>query len=391
MTLYRRRFDRVFKENAVKLSYEKSCQKDFAAELGIWPSILSRWREEYRKYGIGSFQGFGTPKVHPDNKIFFELEKNNKKSEIKLEIFKNGFPFLFQGKLVTYQFIRSNENKYSIDQMCEVLGICSRIYFKWKKHGIPKKHREVTLLKEEITSIFLNSKKQYGRDRITKELNNRGYKIAGRQVSNYMQELGLRSRVKKKFKVTTDSKHNYYTSPNVLNRQFKVNSPSTAWVSDITYIQTKTGFLYLTIIMDLYDRKIIGWSLSSVMSTKKTTLAAWDMAVENRKVSDGLIFHSDRGVQYANKAFTAKLDSYKCIRSMNRKGDHLDNAVSESFFSSFKKELIHRKDVLLTKEKMEQEIFEYIENWYNKKRIHSVLNYQTIEQFNDNVTLNKSE
>ena len=378
-----RKFNYTFKENAVLLSYEKSSLKDFAEELKIDPSVLCRWRREYKKFGTGSFLGSGNVRVHPDSKRLFELEKKSKKSAIKLEISKNGLPHLFQGKLITYQFIKNHEKVYSIDQMCKVLGICGRIYFKWKKNGIPKKHQEVALLKEEITSIFLNSKKRYGRKQITKELNIRGIKIAERQVSNYMQMLGLRRIVKRKFKVTTNSMHKYYIVPNILNRQFKVDGPSKAWVSDITYIQTKIGFLYLTIIMDLYDRKIIGWSLSTNLFTTSTTLPALEMAVTNREVLDGLIFHSDRGVQYANRAFASKIKSYECVvRSMSRKGDHLDNAVAESFFGSLKRELIYQNTKLLNQMEMTEQIIEYIENWYNKKRTHSALNYRTIEQFN---------
>lgn len=377
-----RKFDAAFKVNVVRLSYEKKCLKDFAAELDIDQNVLSRWRREYKKFGTGSFPGIGYPRVHPDNKKLFELEKRSKKSDLRLEILKKGTPYLFQGKPALYAFIKDNEDKYIIKLMCEILGICKRIYFKWKKTGIPKKHLYVALLKEEITGIFLSSKKEYGRDKITKELNKRGFKIAPRMVSNYMQLLGLRSRSKRKFKATTDSKHNYYTAPNILNQQFKPDSPSQAWVSDITYIQTKSRFLYLTIIMDLYDRKIVGWSLSGSLHTKTTILPAWEMAVAKRKVINGLIFHSDRGVQYANRAFAARLNSYQCVRSMSRKGSHLDNAVAESFFSSFKRELIYQKTDLLNEPELKEEIADYIENWYNKKRIHSTLDYKTIEQFN---------
>lgn len=382
MTREYRKFDFLFKENAVRLSYERKCLKDLAAELKIDPSVLCRWRREYNKFGAGSFPGPGYIRVHPDTKKLFELEKKSRISDLRLEILKYATPYLFKGKLTAYEFIKDNEKKYSIEQMCKVLGICNRIYFKWKKNGIPKKHRQVALLKEEITSIFINSKRRYGRDKITIELNKRGVKISPRQVSNYMHLLGLRSRAKRKFKVTTDSKHNYFTASNILNQQFKVGVPSKVWVSDITYIQTKAGFLYLTIIMDLYDRKIIGWSLSSSLFTKTTTLPAWEMAVTRREVLNGLIFHSDRGVQYANKAFTARLDFHNCIRSMSRKGNSLDNAVAESFFSSFKRELIYQNIKMLTQTEMKEKIEEYIENWYNKKRIHSALNYKTIEQFN---------
>ncbi|WP_317207265.1 IS3 family transposase [Chryseobacterium turcicum] len=150
----------------------------------------------------------------------------------------------------------------------------------------------------------------------------------------------------------------------------------------MTYIQTKEGFLYLTTVIDLYDRKIIGWSLSKGMSTEETSLTAWKMAVKNRKTADGLIFHSDRGVQYASKKFVNTLDFYNVTRSMSRRGNCWDNAVAESFFKSLKTELIYGNK-LITKEQMQLEIFEYIEIWYNKKRRHGKLNFKTIEEFNN--------
>ena len=197
-----------------------------------------------------------------------------------------------------------------------------------------------------------------------------------------MKELGLFSKLSKKFKVTTDSKHSYLLVENVLNRQFLVSQPSKTWVSDITYIHTKEGFLYLTIIMDLHDRKIIGWSLSDGMSTNETTLASWKMAIRNRNAQIGLIFHSDRGVQYANTKFANVLQSYKVTRSMSRRGNCWNNAVAESFFKSLKTELIYGNK-LITKEQMKLQIFEYIEIWYNQKRRHSALNYRTIKEFNN--------
>jgi len=383
----RKRYDRVFKENAVLLSYEKSNQSEFAKEIGIIPSLLNRWRNEYQEFGSASFLGSGNIRVHPENEKIVELEKKNKESEMRFEILNKGSNYLFQGNLIIYQFIKNNEKKYTIGRMCSVLGVGEGRYYKWKSYGISDKKQQIKLLKEEISSIFFEFKKHYGRYKITKELHNRGYKISDGQVAFYMHQLGLCSKPKRKFKITTDSKHNHYTVPNILNREFKVQEPSKAWVSDITYIQTRKGFLYLTIIMDLFDRKIIGWSLSSKLSTQKTTLVAWDMAVINRKVLYGLVFHSDRGVQYANKLFTNKLDKFNCIRSMSRKGDHLDNAVSESFFNTLKREFLYKRKRLLTKEQMEVEIFEFIENWYNKKRIHSALEYKTIEEFN---IMNKS-
>lgn len=281
-----------------------------------------------------------------------------------------------------YLFIKDHEKIYSIEKMCKVLEISNSSYYKWKKQAVSERQKLVILIKEAITSIYFTAKQRYGSPRITLELQNTGYQISRITVAKYMKQLGLYSKLSKKFKVTTNSRHNHFVAPNILKREFTVKEPSKAWVSDITYIQTKDGFLYLTIILDLFDRKIIGWSLSNGLSTKQTTLSAWKMALKNRKITNGLIFHSDRGIQYANKNFTNMLDSFKTVtRSMSRKGDCWDNAVAESFFKSLKTELIYGNK-LITKEQMELEIFEYIEIWYNKKRRHSALNYKTIDEFN---------
>ena len=387
----RRKFDYVFKENAVKLSYEKSSIKQCADELGILPCILTRWRQEYQKFGTGSFQGSGYDRVHPDNRIIFELEKKYKESKLRFEILKNATPYLYQGDLIIYEFIHDNEKKYPITQMCRVLEVGIGRYLRWKKQGMPKKQQYIFLLKKDITSIFFKFKKHCGKRQINTELHKLGYIITDRQVSFYMKQLGLRRVLKRKFKATTDSSHNYYTAPNILNQNFKTDGPSKVWVSDITYIQTSRGFLYLTVIMDLFDRKIIGWSLGCRLFTATTTLPALEMALKNRRASKGLLFHSDRGVQYANKAFTKKLSSFEFIPSMSRKGISIDNAVSESFFNSLKRELIHRKSTLISQKRMKFQIIDFIENWYNKKRMHSALDYKTIEQFNANNKLDMPE
>jgi transposase InsO family protein len=184
--------------------------------------------------------------------------------------------------------------------------------------------------------------------------------LPGITVAKYMRELGLRSKLSRKFRVTTDSKHNYLVVDNVLNRNFTTEAPSKAWVGDITYIQTTEGFLYLTTVIDLFDRKVIGWSLSKGMSAEETSLAAWRMAVKNRPVAKGLIFHSDRGVQYACNTFANTVESYGVIRSMSRKGNCWDNAVAESFFKTLKTELIYGNK-LISSQQMLLEIFEYIE------------------------------
>ena len=265
--------------------------------------------------------------------------------------------------------------------MCKVLKISQSSYFRWKKCPFSVRFHKKEELKQRILTIYFDSKQRYGSPRITAELNNLGFKISRITVSKYMRELGIRSKLSKKFKITTDSKHNYLVVENILDRDFESTKPAQKWVSDITYIRTIEGFLYLTIVLDLYDRKVIGWSLYDEMSTEKTSLSAWKVALANRKIEKGLIFHSDRGVQYANNKFANMLESHHVIRSMSRKGNCWDNAVAESFLKKQKTELIYGNK-LINKQQMELEIFQYIEIFYNKKRRHSALNYKTIEEFN---------
>jgi putative transposase len=282
-----------------------------------------------------------------------------------------------------FDFIKNNEKIFPIEKMCQVLEVSSSGYYRYKSKKTSIRLQRIKVIKAKITTIYFETKQRYGSPRMTLELQSLGYQISRVTVAKYMNQMGLKSKLSKKFKVTTDSKHNYLTVGNVLNREFNPKLPSKVWVSDITYIHTKEGFLYLTTVIDLYDRKVIGWSLNDTMSTENTILQAWRMATRNRNVEQGLIFHSDRGVQYANHKFANVLNSYKKItRSMSRKGNCWDNAVAESFFKSLKTELIYGNK-LISKEQMKLEIFEYIEIWYNKKRRHSALNYQNIDEFNN--------
>ncbi|WP_347053555.1 IS3 family transposase [Flavobacterium olei] len=381
-----RHYDPIFKENAVLLSYLRNTVKETAEELNISAKILSKWRVIYSRFGKGSFPGLGHKRVYYTNKKIYDLEVKLTESELNLEIFKKGLQYMYKGKHEICSFIYQNREKYSVYKMFEILGISHSTYYLWTRQPFSKTKNRVHLLKKEITSIFFQFKQYKGSILITRELRNRGFQISDTQVSFYMKQLGLRSKVKKRFKATTDSKHNLYIAPNILNRQFKIDEPCKVWVSDITYIQIHKRFLYLTIIMDLYDRKIIGWHLSHGLSAQATILPAFEKAVTNRPISEGLVFHSDKGAQYANKMFTNKLTEWNCLRSMSFTGVSIDNAVAESFFNTLKRELIYKQTRLLSAMEMRNEIFDYIENWYNKKRIHSYLDYTTIEEFNDENT-----
>jgi putative transposase len=267
--------------------------------------------------------------------------------------------------------------------MCTILNFNSSSYYSWKRRGMSIRDKTDQLLKKEIKSVFFDSKGTYGSPRISKELSTKGYRVSKTRVARLMKEEKMQSKIKKKYRVTTNSSHRYPVVPNRLNRDFNPARPNQSWVSDLTYIWTNEGWLYLTIILDLWDRKIVGWSLSKTMYTKDTTIPAWKMAVANRTIDQSIIFHSDRGVQYASKEFTNHLNNNKqVIRSMSRKGNCWDNAVAESFFKSLKTELVYHQNYH-TRREAELNIFEYIEVWYNRKRRHSALKGLNIMEFTE--------
>jgi len=265
--------------------------------------------------------------------------------------------------------------------MCQVFNVSRSGYYHWINRKPSKRELERQQIREEIKVLYTESKHRYGSPKITNELRDKGWKVSRPRVARIMRSEGLRSIICKKFKgTTTDSKHNYKVAENQLNRDFYAHIPGQKWVSDITYIPTRQGWMYLTIIMDLYDRKIIGWSLSTNMTTHDTILAAWGMAMINRPIYQQLIFHSDQGIQYACYAFTDQLKRHGVIQSMSRKGNCWDNAVAENFFKILKSELVKHCDFhSILQAKME--LFEFIEIWYNRKRKHTYLGYKTPEQY----------
>jgi putative transposase len=259
--------------------------------------------------------------------------------------------------------------------MCKVLGVSKSGYYAWLKRKPSKRAAENQGLMEQIRRIHKKSKGTYGSPRITWELKGCNARLSRQRVARLMKKANIRSITKRRFVATTNSKHSYPVAPNLLNREFKVDGLGKAWVSDLTYIRTLEGWLYLTIIMDLADRKIIGWSLGSSMHAAATVAPAWRMAIRNRPVNEALIFHSDRGVQYACTEFKELISATPLVnQSMSRKGDCWDNAVAESFFKTIKTEWIYRQNYA-TRKQAALSVFEYIETWYNTQRRHSSLNY----------------
>lgn len=300
----------------------------------------------------------------------------------------------------------SNKGRYSIEMMARSLNVSPRSYYDHKRNKHTARSDKKEFLLTKIQEFYFKAKGRNGSPRITGDLKANHIPVSRTTVATYMRELGMRSRIGKRFRVTTNSNHTFNIAPNLLNRQFSVDESSKVWVGDITYIHTKDGFIYLTTVIDLFDRKVIGWSISTTLKAEHTVVAALKMATTNRAPKRGMIFHSDRGVQYACEEFVTLLGEMKIVQSMSRKGNCRDNpnevraeasslgyaeqggfvynAVAENFFKSLKCELIYGNK-LISAEQMEIEIFEYIECWYNRARRHSALSNLTIDEFWNNI------
>ncbi|HIB94074.1 MAG TPA: IS3 family transposase, partial [Candidatus Lambdaproteobacteria bacterium] len=226
---------------------------------------------------------------------------------------------------------------------------------------------------EKIRMAFYEGRSSYGARRIKRALKHLGFQMSRRRVGRLLKRLGLCCKTKRKFKTTTDSNHNLPIAPNLLNRNFTPRTPNQCYAGDITYIPTDEGWLYLAVVIDLYSRKVVGWSMDKNMKAKLVNDALL-MAVWQRKPRAGLIWHTDRGSQYASHSHRFILKQHGITQSMSRKGNCWDNAVSESFFHTLKTELTHHRR-FKSREEAKAEIFEYIEIFYNKIRMHSANDY----------------
>lgn len=261
--------------------------------------------------------------------------------------------------------------------MCKVLAVSRNAYYYWRsKQGCAPPESRKQILKKQIKQVFTDSRQIYGSQKITIELHKMGITLSRSYVARLMQQMGMASRTRKKFVATTDSNHKNPVADNVLNREFAPSQLGKVWVSDITYIPVKGHWVYLTIILDLADRAVVGWSLSRDLTAENTVVAAWAHARSNRGIHSGFLLHSDRGVQYTCSRFFNILTLNKHARpSMSRKANCWDNAVAESFFKSIKyEELNHHK--FTTYEELHDCIEQYM-HWYNTKRIHGSLEYKT--------------
>lgn len=274
-----------------------------------------------------------------------------------------------------YKFIELFQKHFKIGRMCRIIGIKRSAYYAWKKRPHNLRANKNKEMMENIRKAHKNSGEKYGSPRIYKQLRADGFNCGLNRVARIMRKNGIQARMKKRFKITTDSSHKAPVADNILDRNFKVDGPNKAWVSDITYIWTHAGWLYLCIVLDLYSRRIVGWSMSNRMKAGMV-VSALEMASRNRHPEKGLIFHSDRGSQYASELVRKELINRGMIASMSRKGNCWDNACAESFFHSLKTEELNFWN-FLNREDAKSCVFRYIEVFYNRMRLHSFLGYKS--------------
>lgn len=272
-----------------------------------------------------------------------------------------------------YAFIQSSTIDLNKSRMCELLGVSRSGFYDW--HSRRDKPNKQVLAREVIDNAvrvaFESNKERYGAPRLTTDLNESGFKIALNTVAASLRRQGLCAKAGRKFKATTNSAHSLPIAPNLLEQDFSCNATNEKWCGDITYLWTDEGWLYLAVVIDLYSRKVIGWSMSSRMK-KQLVLDAMSMAIESRDDIEGVIMHTDRGSQYCSAKFQSLLKSNGIRPSMSKKGDCFDNACAESFFHSMKVESVHGENIK-TRDSMREIIFEYIEVFYNRKRRHTTI------------------
>jgi len=288
-----------------------------------------------------------------------------------------------------FKFIEKNCSSFPVKKMCHTLNVSGSGYYRWRKAPLSSLRIENKRLEARIKALLKEHKGMAGSPMITADLHEdpEFSKISRNRVARHMKKMGLRCRTVKKFVVTTDSKHKKPVAPNLLDRQFAVPTPNTIWVTDITYLKVGRKWHYLTVFIDLFSRIVVGWDLSGSLE-RYSAMRALNKAILRRRPSQGLMIHSDRGIQYASDDFRAIFKKHRFIQSMSRKGNCWDNAVAESFFHSIKTQLIHHCKFQTVAE-AEKALFNYIEVYYNRRRKHSTNDYKSPANYELECWINK--
>lgn len=275
--------------------------------------------------------------------------------------------------------IKANEDQFSVGLMCRMVSVSRSGYYDWRNRPYSHRNQANQLLATEIKRIFDDENGRPGSPRITQRLQEEGHSASRHRVARIMRNNGWRAKAAKKYKATTNSNHSLPVAPNLLEQNFTADAPDQKWVSDITYIWTDEGWLYLAVVLELYSRRVIGWAINERM-TAALVCDALMMALWRHRMPKGVIVHSDRGSQYCSAAYQKLFNKHQLICSMSKKGDCYDNAAMESWNHSFKVEAIHGER-FSTRSEAKYHVFEYIEVYYNRKRLHSTLGYLSPQAF----------
>ena len=278
-----------------------------------------------------------------------------------------------------YAFIETHRDEFAVDRMCRVLQVSRSGYYDWRSRRPSQRAKENATLTKALVHIHEQSRETYGGRKLWQELLAQGYRCGRHRVERLRKDCGLESRRRKRFKRAYEAKKTAPPAPNLLEQRFVAAAPDLVWVGDITFVPTRNGWLYLAVLLDLFSRKVIGWSMDSSPSAE-LVMNALEMAVQRRHPEPGLIHHTDQGSQYTSTRYQERLLELGAQVSMSRKGNCYDNAVAESFFSTLKAELIHHRNYK-NNEEARSEIFEFIEVFYNRQRLHQSLGYQTPIQY----------
>ncbi|WP_425597014.1 IS3 family transposase [Shewanella algicola] len=375
----RKTYSKEFKLDAIALVREQNYSiAEASRNLEVSAQLLGRWIKESENDDGHAFRGNG--KLTPEQKEIRQLKAQVKRLEMEREIFKKSDGLLCQRNEVKYTFIAQNKKIWPVIVMCRVLGVKNNNYYSYQKRkpqkSVDTEHQELLQWVKNIAEFSDNT---YGERRIQKALNTLDYPVGRRKTAQLMKEANVWVRYKKKYKATTNSEHNKPIYDNELTQNFDFQSANQAWVQDITYIWTSEGWLYLAVVIDLYSRKVVGWSMGSRMKAQ-LVCDALTMAIWQRKPKAGLIIHSDQGVQYASHQYRRILRTHGFVGSMSKKGCCWDNAVAESFFGSLKQERVHWRNYR-TRYAAQQDVMNYITMWYNSQRMHSYLDYQSPNEF----------
>ncbi|MGH9870128.1 MAG: IS3 family transposase [Candidatus Polarisedimenticolia bacterium] len=371
----RRKFSEEFKLETVQLVKNSGKSiREVAKELDLTESSLRYWVQQHEIDG-GEKEGLTTS----EREELVRLRRENMQLKVERDILKKANGLLRQGKQLRFRFIAAEKANFPIAMLCRVLGVARSGYYAWLDRPEPSRVRRDRDLLEKIRQVFQKSRRTYGSPRVHEEFQSLKVVCGRRRVERLMRENAITPPRRKRFKATTFSNHRFDIAENLLARDFTSEGPNRRWATDITYIWTGEGWLYLAVVLDLFSRRVVGWSMDSDLD-HSLVVRALRTALQSRSPQGGLLHHSDRGSQYACAEYQHLLKRHGIVSSMSRKGDCWDNAVVESFFRTLKVELIYRQE-FSTRQQARASIFDFIEVFYNRQRRHSYLGYRTPEEF----------